>query len=163
MQISDINVAPDWIPIIAHRHFEYWGPLTGADNIEGYAMFLQQALSSNGMPSVLVAREGRQLLGSVNLVACDCRIHPELTPWLAQLFVEPEHRGSSVGAALVRAITERAAELGFTRLYLYTGGTLPEYYTRLGWVKLREFFYLGKQKTLMAYAINKRFETDAQQ
>ena len=153
MQISDINAVPEWIPLIAQKHFQYWGPLTGADTIEAYIKFLQQALPNIGVPSVLVARTGRELLGSANLVACDCHLHPQLTPWLAQLFVEPQHRGLKIGAALTQAIIERAAELRFARLFLYASGTLPNYYARRGWIKLEEFFYLGKSRTLMAYTI----------
>jgi predicted N-acetyltransferase YhbS len=74
-----------------------------------------------------------QLLGSANLVACDLPPRPELTPWLAQLFVEPNRRRHGVGAALVRAALERARQCGYRRFYLYTSGTLPQYYRRRGW------------------------------
>lgn len=153
MQILNLSIAPDWIPFIAQKHFQYWGPLTGADTVETYTAFLQQASCANGLPSVLVARMGHEFLGSANLVACDCRLYPQLTPWLAQLFVEPSHRGSKIGTALTQAIIERAAELKFTRLFLYASGSLPNYYARLGWIKSEEFFYLGKSRTLMAYTI----------
>lgn len=38
MQISNISVAPDWIPSIAQKHFQYWGALTGADTVEAYTI-----------------------------------------------------------------------------------------------------------------------------
>jgi putative ABC transport system substrate-binding protein len=51
---------------------------------------------------------------------------PALTAWLAQLFVKPTRQRAGVGAALVRAILDRARQCGYPRAYPYTSGTLPE-------------------------------------
>lgn len=110
---------------MARWHFDQWGPLTGAKTYESYVGSLEEAAAASSIPSVLVAFLDSALLGSVSLVSCDLSIRPLLTPWLAQLFVLPDHRAKGVGAALVRAAADRAQNLGFRRLYLYTSGDLP--------------------------------------
>ena len=65
---------------------------------------------------------------------------PELSPWLAGVFVTPEHRRRGTGAALVDRVVQEARALDIPRLYLYTpgDGTL---YVRLGWSILEHTFY----------------------
>ena len=99
-------------------------------------------------PRVLIAEKDERLLGPVNLVACDCQIYPDLTPWLAQLFVTPNERRLGVGRALVQAAERMARALGFSNLYLFTSGTLPSYYEHQGWLQSGRFDYLGKERKL---------------
>ena len=68
---------------------------------------------------MLVAVEGEQLLGSVNLLRSEMESRPTLTPWLAQLFVVPGSRRGGVGAALVRAAIAHVRTCGFSDVYLY--------------------------------------------
>jgi N-acetylglutamate synthase-like GNAT family acetyltransferase len=66
------------------------------------------------------------------LVAHDMDSRPQLTPWLAGVFVEPQCRGKGIGSALVRRIEAEARSLGVSTLYLYTPHT-EFLYERLGW------------------------------
>jgi predicted N-acetyltransferase YhbS len=149
--IADLGDDLVWLPMLARWHYDQWGPLTGASSCEEYAERLSEAAASRAVPSVLVAVSRGELLGSVSLLASELPARPELTPWLAQLFVEPTHRRAGLGAALVHAALERAGCCGYPRVYLYTSGTLPEYYRRLGWRVLERLDYLERQRTVMAY------------
>jgi predicted N-acetyltransferase YhbS len=137
--------------VLARWHYAQWGPLTGAASYGEYLVLLTEAAASRAVPSVLVAVSSGALLGSVSLLACDLPARPGLTPWLAQLFVEPTRRRSGLGAALVRAALERAEHCGHRRVYLYTSGTLPDYYARLGWRVVEQLEYLERQRTVMAH------------
>jgi predicted N-acetyltransferase YhbS len=149
IRVSDLRLAPHWMVTIAQWHFEHWGPLTGAESLSSYVKAITSATTSELLPCVLIAEKDERLLGSVTLIACDCQIYPDLTPWLAQLFVAPNERTLGVGRALVQAAERKACALGFSNLYLFTSGTLPSYYERQGWLHGGRFDYLGKERTLM--------------
>jgi len=74
--------------------------------------------------------------------------HPELTPWVASVYVRRAARGSGVGSALIRHIMQRAARGGLGTLYLFTPDRV-EFYRRLDWVELSRELYQGVPVTLM--------------
>jgi len=148
--IGDLGDHISQLPALARWHYDKWGPLTGASSFDSYVALLTQAAGSRRVPSVLIAMADGELLGSATLVASDLPPRPDLTPWLAQLFVAPTRRREGVGAALVRAVLQRAQQCGYARVYLYTSGTLPEYYRRLGWRVVERLAYLQREGTVMA-------------
>ena len=97
MVIGDLGDHLSWLPALARWHYDQWGPLTGASSFDGYVALLTEAAASRTVPSVLIAMADGELLGSANLVASDLPPRPELTPWLAQLFVEPTRRRDGLG------------------------------------------------------------------
>ncbi len=73
------------------------------------AGLVRESLGAGPVPTALVAHEGDAFIGTASLIACDEGTRPHYTPWVAALWVEPEHRRRGIGAALV----DRAAELAF--------------------------------------------------
>ena len=110
---------------------------------------LRSAASGRVLPTTLVAIEDEEVLGSVNLVERDLPVREHLQPWLGQLYVYPAARSSGVGAKLVNAAIGEARCLGESTLYLYTSGTLPDYYERLGWRRKEQLEYLGQERVVM--------------
>jgi N-acetylglutamate synthase-like GNAT family acetyltransferase len=53
-----------------------------------------------------------------------------------------------MGSKLVLAAVRRIHEMGFNNLYLYTSGTLPSFYERMGWEKREVTYYKGKERTI---------------
>ena len=138
-----------WIAEIARRQFDQWGPLTDHPSAQAYQAFLLEAAGSQRLPRTLVAVSAGVLLGSVNLLAGERAIRSALTPWLGQLFVMEAARSRGVGSALVDAAAAYARRLGHGQLFLFTTGTLPDYYRRHGWVDVDEVEYLGRVRTIM--------------
>ncbi|CAN7510412.1 GNAT family N-acetyltransferase [Bradyrhizobium sp. LjRoot220] len=156
MKITTLNIErltdeSNFAASIAKLQFELWGPLTGFDSLPDYEQFLRKTVHTAELPTVLVARHGDALVGSVNLLTSEMTIRPELSPWLAPLFVVDSERGSGAGSALIHAVIDHAAKLGFRRIYLYTSGTLPSYYASRAWRPIEEVGYLGKTRTIMAF------------
>jgi GNAT superfamily N-acetyltransferase len=89
---------------------------------------------------MFVALAEEQLLGAASLLAHDVATRPDLSPWLAGVFVAPGHRRRGVGAALVERVVQEARALGIPRLYLYTTGSGALYF-RLGWSVVEHTFY----------------------
>lgn len=88
----------------------------------------------DGLPLTLIACTGADdLAGMVSLWQSDCPLRPDLTPWVASLFVSPRHRGRGIGTALFAQIRTEAERLGINRLYLMTQHS-EAIYAGLGWV-----------------------------
>ena len=87
-----------------------------------------------------VAVDGDEPVGCASLIEHDMLTRPELSPWLAGVFVPREHRRRGIGAALVERVVAEARSLGVPRLYLYTPGS-GTLYLRLGWSVVERTFY----------------------
>ncbi len=149
LKIEDLSARIDLIPLLARWHFKQWGDLTGASTESDYKELLSRNASIHNLPLTLVAVSHSKLLGSVNIVDCDMDIRPDLNPWLAQLYVMPTERRRGIGSALVLAAVERCQTLGFGYFYLYTSGTLPSFYERIGWTRREVVHYKEKDRAVM--------------
>lgn len=90
-----------------------------------------------------------KLLGVATLVDDDeLPDAQEPGPWLAAVFVRPESRKFGVGSALVDRAKDRATELGYEKLYLYTEHA-EAWYRQKGWGKIRDTVFLGLHHTVM--------------
>jgi GNAT superfamily N-acetyltransferase len=137
------------VPELARLHFSQWGHLHPDETIEDRTRRLRGSCGRSAVPTVLVALAGPELRGSAMLIAHDMDSRPELTPWLAGVYVLPEHRRRGYGSALVDRVVSEAAALGVPELYLYTPDA-DDFYSRLGWSVLEHCEYLGMQVVVMS-------------
>ena len=90
------------------------------------------------------------MLGGALLIDSDMKARPELTPWLAGVYVKVEERGRGIASRLVKRIVEEAEALGVPELYLYTDAA-QSLYARLGWEVVEEMVYENLPVTVMKY------------
>jgi len=94
------------------------------------------------------------LLGVATLVDDDeLPDAPEPGPWLAAVFVKPEARNLQIGSELVTNVVDRARELGYQKIYLYTEHA-EDWYRKKGWIKIRDIVFLGLHHTVMQLELN---------
>jgi len=96
----------------------------------------------------LVAKTNDGPIGTCLLVESEIEPNHDVSPWLAGLFVVPEHRRKGAGAVLVRAIEDQARLREFSQLYLYTTEAI-EFYVRLGWSVVDRTNWRGFDTALM--------------
>lgn len=136
---------------VAHWSLAQWARDFPDDTIEWYLDLYEQAERSSGVPCVFVAHLDGKLAGTASLVADDeLPDAHEPGPWVAAVFVTPPARRKGVGEALVRAAVERAAELGFDEVYLYTESGV-DWYEDLGWESVREAELAGHPVMVMVH------------
>ena len=70
------------------------------------------------------------------MIASDLAERPQLTPWVAAVWVEQEARGHGIGAALVERAVKDCFALGMVRAYLCARPRMLAFYERLGWTLL---------------------------
>ena len=90
-------------------------------------------------------------IGTASLTPDDLETRPDLTPWLASVFVLAEYRRAGVGAALVEAVVAHARKLGVETLYLFTEDR-ADFYERLGWSQIGSEVYRGHPVIVMKIA-----------
>ena len=100
--------------------------------IEAEQRSLETFTSDPSQQSAVVAKSDGILAGTCLLVQSELKPCHPVSPWLAGLYVAPEHRRQGVGRVLVRAIEDQARQRGRCHLYLYAGNAI-EYYEQLGW------------------------------
>ena len=109
---------------IIHRQAIVYAQEYGWDwTYEGLASRILDAFVAEFDPSRedgWVAERGGAIVGSVFLMKCD---DPEVAR-LRLLYVEPSARGTGVGGALVATCIERARDLGYRQLTLWTNDVL---------------------------------------
>ena len=90
----------------------------------------------SGMPFALVAENDGRVCGNTLVIAADEPAKPELTPWVAAVWVDEDMQGRGVARALIDDAARRCRALGVPRLYLVSRPALREFYTGLGWREL---------------------------
>lgn len=150
MQIGYLTDHQQFISTLAHWHHQEWAYLRPGDSVEARIARLRDACGHTEIPTVVIAFNNLKLFGSAMLVAHDMDTRMDLSPWLAGVFVLPEHRQHGIGAALVQRVTDDARALGVQRLYLYTPST-EQFYSRLGWSVVERTGYRGVDVVVMSY------------
>lgn len=135
--------------IVAGWTFAAWGHLHPGLTLAQAMERLKVECGQGGVPSIFVAMQGRTPVGTASLIADDMSTRPELTPWLASVFVVPEWRGQGIASSLVQRVEEEALESGIQHFYLYTPDQ-QALYRRMGWQDIELVEYRGEQVTVMA-------------
>ena len=91
-------------------------------------------------------------VGTASLVIHDVKDRLELSPWLAAVYVPPEHRGKGIGAKLVKSIELLSAQLDVEKLYLFTPDR-EAFYASMNWTVLERTRYREKDVVIMAKEI----------
>ena len=130
--ISDLRQRPGFFDTVADRIWQAWWkpdhhPL---DLITGR---LRKNLTNMPIPLALVAHDGDAFLGTASLIPSDLAERPQLTPWIAAVWVEPHARQRGIGGALVNRATQDCFALGFERAYLCARPQRSAFYEGLGW------------------------------
>jgi GNAT superfamily N-acetyltransferase len=148
MEISYLSDHPEYISVLAPWLHAEWGWFTTGSTLESRRASLDQHLNRDRLPIAVVAHDRGRPLGTASLRVHDMDTRPDLTPWLASVYVAPEARTQGIGAGLVTAIETLAEQLGFEQLHLVTFDK-SAYYAKRGWLELERTLYRDEPVVLM--------------
>jgi predicted N-acetyltransferase YhbS len=136
IRIELLKSHPQAIPTIAKIWHEVlgkiWMPELKLEEIEA----LSYKELNQDIPLTYVALYDKIPVGSCTF-ELDGGIRPDLSPWLGDLVVDPKYQKQGIGKMLIDAAVEKAKELGFKKLYLFTfDPATPGYYKRFGWKEM---------------------------
>lgn len=147
-----ISQYPQYIPTIAQWHQDQWqhiSPhLTTSLRIKEYSAY------TNGpaIPSCILALIDNQPAGSASLVTSDMESRPDLTPWLASVYVHPQYRNQGIATQLIQSCLSDARQLGVKSVYLFTPDQMS-FYQKRGWKLLESITYHGENVDIMSYEL----------
>lgn len=151
MQIDFLVNQPQFLQPLAIWHHAMWGALNPQATLAGRIERLQQHIGTPAIPTTVVAFADDTVYGSASLVKNDLTTHPDLTPFLASVYVGEAFRRRGIASALVERVMMEARTLGVAKLYLITPDQ-QRLYGRLGWVEEQVVPYRGEDVTLMSVA-----------
>jgi GNAT superfamily N-acetyltransferase len=130
--MSDLRQRPEFFDAVADRIWQTWWEPNGYPlaYVEGR---LAENMQDTPIPLALIAHDGGTFLGTASVIASDLDERPDLTPWVAAVWVEERARRHGVGATLVDAAARASFTLGFPRAYLCARPRMTGFYERLGW------------------------------
>lgn len=109
-----------------------WMPEIGVEEIEA----LYYAELNQDIPATYVAHCKEIPVGSCTL-ELNGVIRPDLRPWIGDLVVTIEYQRKGIGKMLLDTVIQKAKDLGFKKIYLFTfDPAIPDYYKRFGWEKI---------------------------
>ena len=152
IEIVDLKDSADCLPTLALWHQGEWSDLNPGETIQHRIERMQLYLDDNFIPSTFVAKD-KTILGSASIVSNDMETRPDLSPWLASVYVAPEHRQNGIGRLLVLHVMSRAKTEGINKLYLFTTDK-KGYYQKLGWDINSIVQYHGHEVTIMQTTLN---------
>jgi N-acetylglutamate synthase-like GNAT family acetyltransferase len=133
--ISDLRQRPAFFDTVADRIWQaWWKP----DNhpFDLIAGRLRENMADTPIPLALVAHDGDSFLGTASVIPSDLAERPQLTPWIAAVWVEPQARQRGVGSALVNRAAQDCFALGFERAYLCARPQRSAFYEGLDWIPI---------------------------
>lgn len=133
--ISDLRQRPEFFDSVADRIWRAWWEPNGHP-LEYITGRLKENMLDTPIPLALVAHHSGTFLGTASVIASDLDERPDLTPWVAAVWVEERARGTGIGAALVERATQTCFALGFPCAYLCARPRMTRFYERLGWTIL---------------------------
>ena len=143
LTISALAQHKELAPLIAQWFVAEWPEWYGEGG-QGNAMedATAFAASHSTLPVGLIAFEENTPVGVCALKAESLPTHRHLTPWAAAGLVLPSHRGTGVGAQLLRALERHAHYLGYERIYCGTA-TAVSLLRRASWSEVETIQHEG--------------------
>jgi N-acetylglutamate synthase-like GNAT family acetyltransferase len=157
--VADIEIhyladRPEYLPQLAQWLHDEWDHMYPGATLETRTTRLRNQMRRGVIPLTVVAHAEGRALGTASLIESDLEDRPDLTPWLASVFVGPEFRGRGVGGKLVRAIMDEAGRMDLAEFHLWTDKEAG-FYKTLGWEAMFEREYKDKRITVMRHVFDR--------
>ena len=147
LQIVTTAEQPDLAPIVASWLWEAFARARGRSYVQMLDA-VQSSVTAPLTPRTFVLLVDGEPAGTASLAAHDLEERPDLTPWLAGVFVEPRFRRQGLAACLIAAVEGECWKRSIQTLWLYTR-TAEGVYARVGWRTVETVAHNGKSYALM--------------
>ena len=154
IKIIDLKHKPEYLKPLSQWHHEQWAYLNPGQSLSDRQESMGSFLQDQFIPSTYCAEFNNQVVGSAAIIDNDMDSHPELSPWLASVYVAPSWRKQGIATTLMRHIIKQAKSHDIGQLYLFTPDE-EDFYLARGWELIRRETYRDSDVSLMQYTIEK--------
>ena len=152
LRVTTVRQRPDLLPVVAEWLWHEWWKRRG-QTLEQTEAVYAQCVAELGAPQTFILLEGDVAVGTVTMARKDLDERPDLTPWLAGVFVVPDRRGRGYVKLLFTEFEKACRTASVETAWLYTN-TAERIYLRAGWEAVEVIHRPGKRAvTLMRRAI----------
>lgn len=148
IRILPLQQRPQVLDDIAQWHFNEWQALYPQDSLQDFRTDLASTMSGDILPSTWLLLVDDEVVATASLLRHDLSSYPQLSPWLANVFVLPQWRGRGLAKRLIRQVMANAWQAGVAKLYLFTEDQTALYQS-LGWCLWQEDQHQGKAISVM--------------
>jgi predicted N-acetyltransferase YhbS len=141
---------PEFISTLATWFQDEWGSYT-KNSVGARCKELEAKIDNGQLPLTMVATIENKLLGTYSLDLADLPNRPDLSPWLASVYVNPVFRNQGIGKKVVKESLMHAQSLQLETLYLYTSHH-AKWYESMGWQFMEEAVYGQEPITIMKFS-----------
>ncbi len=152
LNVTTIAARPDLAPLVARWIWEEWGRAKGRP-LERAVASVSARTAHTGLEQCFIVLEDGEPTATASLVTRDCETRPDLSPWLASVFVAPAYRGRGYARVLVTTVESAARTAGVPALWLITE-TAEQLYASLGWKAEGSIIEQGRPMVLMRRALS---------
>ena len=147
LAIATVAKRPDLLPVVADWLWREWWQREGRSLEQTQAIYAE-CRAEVGAPQTFVLLADGMPVGTATLARKDLAERPDLTPWLAGVFVVPEARDRGYVAHLLAAFDEACRVAAIGTAWLYTS-TAERVYLRGGWHVAEIVQRQGKRPTTL--------------
>ena len=148
--VATVRERPDLLPVVAEWMWHQWWRQAGRTLEQTQAIYAE-CVAKIGAPQTFVLLEGDKPVGTVTLAREDLEERPNLTPWLAGVFVVPERRGQGYFRLLLAAFENACRAASIKVAWLFTN-TAEDVYLKTGW----ETIEIVRRSNGEAFAVMRR-------
>lgn len=135
-EIIELSQRKDLFDEAVEVFWKQWG---NENNYKFYQdCILHSCQTVDEIPRFYIALLNESIIGTYALIRNDLNSRQDLFPWLACLYVEPDHRGKSMGSHLLEHAIQETYKKGYKNLYLTTD--LEGYYEKYGWTHITKAY-----------------------
>lgn len=123
---------PEFLDVVADRIWTAWWSQSGVSPAE-LRKDVALSIGAQSTPDAIIALKNGIYAGSALLIANDDADFPHLTPWIAAVWVEPEHRRQGIAGQIMAQLRTRARAAGIEAVYLVAKAQRIPFYLGQGY------------------------------
>lgn len=136
---DNLNRMTEWM-------YEWWGKEETL-TFEQVKSFVKHSMQEDRLPQTYGAFIKKNIVGMYQFSYEDLTARPDIYPWLANVYVDTQHRNKGICRKLLESVKENAkGNVNFNELWLYTKHI--DLYEKFGWKYIKDIQTYNREQEI---------------